>query len=209
MGYYVKIEEVDWEITDNSRSLQVIRDMPRKFHAIKRGGSSNGEKWFSWMNNSTIEEAKSVQDVFNELGFETEKTDKGFRILAYNSKTGQEDLFLAVMAPWTTPDSYIKWSGEDGAMWLHSIEHNRMMVQEADITWKNKEKYTYRHFHISPSTNGGLGIGATSVIDIDPFSNTVDEELKRIDELNQKVQAHYAEIRQKAQEAREEEETAV
>ncbi len=202
MGYYVSIDDADWEITDNGRSLQAIREMPEKYHAIKRGGDSNGNKWFSWMSDEQIKEAKCVQDVFNALGFETEKTEKGFRIVGYNSKTGQEDLFLAVMAPWTNEDSYIIWRGEDGEMWKNRIEHKRMLVQEASIQWGVAQRYAYRHLHI-PASSSINRITSHEML-VDPFSNTLGEELKQIEELNAENQKYWAEFRQKVKEANEE-----
>lgn len=156
MGYYVSLDEVDWEIKETPESLKAVREMPTKFHALKRGGSSNGEKWFSWMDDSEIAEALSVRSVFEALQFETEVTDDGFKILNYNSKTGQEDLFLAVLAPWTKDGSYMNWIGEDNAMWRYSVKDGKMFQEDCEIRWKNPAPYRYAHFVSDYSEQGSL-----------------------------------------------------
>ena len=141
MGYYIDLAHSDWEIRETPESLQAVREMPTKFHALKRGGGSNGERWFSWMNDTDIENTPTVEAVFNQLGFETTTTDGGFTLDSYNSKTGQEDLFLAVLAPWTKEGSWIEWRGEDGAQWRFSVINGKMYVEDAEVVYSNAQRY--------------------------------------------------------------------
>lgn len=206
MGYYVELHSSDWEIEDNPRSLQAIRSMPKKYHAIKRGGSSNGDKWFSWMNDSDIENAKSVESVFNKLGFETEPGTKPntFRLIGYNSKTGQEDLFIGVMAPWTAEGSSMEWTGEDGERWRYYIENSRMYTQAATITWSDAEKYTYRHIFIDPSESLTRVPSRFMELQIDPANHEETEKnLAVAQQWLDKAQAYYEDLRAKAKEQEE------
>lgn len=199
MGYYVRIEEVDWEIKETPEALATIREMPKKYKAIQRGGSSNGEKWFSWMNDTEIETAETVESVFNQLGFETQKTDDGFEIIGYDSKTGQEDLFLAVMAPFTVQGSTIEWVGEDSSIWRHHINNGRMYVDEATVSWTHSKPYTYYHIDIEPQTMKMRSMNVEIYDDV-----KLAEQLNTAKQWNDADEAYYAEHRAKVAEAQKE-----
>jgi len=192
MGYYIDLTDAEWEISESPEALATIREMPTKYHAIKRGGSSNGEKWFSWMNDTEIETTETVQNVFRQLGFDTESVDGGFKLTGYSSKTGQEDLFLAVMAPFTKDGSYIEWRGEDGELWKFEIHGGRMFRSESEIIWTNSQPYTYWHYDLEPATMKGR------VLDIDPFApaDVLAEQLKTAKEWDDADQAYYEKLRE-------------
>ena len=197
MGYYIDLVDAEWEITESPESLATIREMPVKYHHIKRGGSSSGEKWFSWMNDTEIETAETVEKVFNQLGFETDTVDGGFKLTAYNSKTGQEDLFLAVMAPFTKDGSYIEWRGEDGTLWKYEVNNGRMFRSESEIHWTNSEPYTYWHYDLEPETMQGRHLS------IDPLApaDELAQALKTAKEWDDADQAYYAKLRAEREEA--------
>jgi hypothetical protein len=196
MGYYIDLTDAEWEISESPEALATIREMPVKYHAIKRGGSSNGEKWFSWMNDTEIETTDTVENVFNQLGFETDKVDGGFKLTAYNSKTGQEDLFLAVMAPFTKDGSYIEWRGEDGALWKFEIRNGRMFRTESEIVWTNSQPYTYWHYDLEPATMKGRNL------EIDPHApaDILAEQLKTAKEWDDADRAYYEKLRAEREE---------
>ena len=194
MGYYVRIESVDWEIKETPEALATIREMPKKFHHLKRGGSSSGEKWFSWMNDTEIETTETVQNVFNQLGFETQKTDDGFQLLGYDSKTGQEDLFLAVMAPYTVSGSSIEWVGEDNALWRHHISEGKMFVDEATITWTRSTPYRYTHYVFDSETMQG------KTYNVDITSAQHIEEVSIIEQRQEEKNTLYYEKRRRERE---------
>ena len=196
MGYYIDLTDAEWEISESPEALATIREMPVKYHAIKRGGSSNGEKWFSWMNDTEIETTDTVENVFNQLGFETDKVDGGFQLTAYNSKTGQEDLFLAVMAPFTKDGSYVEWRGEDGALWKFEIRNGRMFRTESEIVWTNSQPYTYWHYDLEPATMKGRNL------EIDPLApaDILAEQLKTAKEWDDADRAYYEKLRAEREE---------
>jgi len=207
MGYYVQLDSADWEIEDNPRSLQEIRAMPKKYHAIKRGGSSSGEKWFSWMSDERIENAKSVEDVFKDLGFTTEPGSRPntFKLTAYDSKTGQEDLFIAVMAPWTTEGSSMEWVGEEGERWRYFIEDKKIRCQKASITWEDPQDFAYQHIFLDPTlslvpgTNSSFSTSRFNELLISPTDPELNEKLAIAQEWQDKANEYYANIRKEAQ----------
>lgn len=197
MGYYVHISHCDWEIRETAEALATVREMPKKYHAIKRGGSSNGERWFSWMNDAEIENAESVQHVFVQLGFETEKTDEGFAIHGYNSKTGQEDLFLAVMAPFTKEGSWMEWEGEDHEFWRFSVINGRMVVEDGDKSYSEARPYTYHHLTLVPHPDNDKILSGMRTLDVDPLGSDLQEQLATAESWEQEKEAYYADIRER------------
>lgn len=196
MGYYIDLASAEWEIKESPEALATIREMPVKYHALKRGGSST-EKWFSWMNDTDIENAETVESVFNQLGFDTTTVEGGFTLDSYNSKTGQEDLFLAVMAPFTKDGSYIEWRGEDGEQWRYSIREGRMFREECEIVWANAQPYTYWHLDLEPGTM------KSRTLDIDPLApaEVLNEMLETARVWDEEDRAYYDQLRKEREEA--------
>jgi len=121
MGYYVEITEADYTIpTANiEAAFEALKALNHSVpDSEKRGGSWSGGKqtaaWFSWMSEKYDEECADLGAILEELGFEFLQTEAGLSILGYDSKTGQEDLFLKALEPFALPGSYINWRGEDG-----------------------------------------------------------------------------------------------
>jgi hypothetical protein len=179
MGYYVDLVEADFIIPETEEVLEALRAMPKKYKAVQRGGSSNGEKWFSWMNDTEIESAESVQSVFEMLGFECEKDKYGvpntFSLESYNSKTGQEDLFLAVVAQFMPEDSYTEWRGEDGEIWRYTVRSKKLMVQSSRVEWNYPETFRVAVFHSTGSF--GDKTYRTQTIYVDPYGD-VDAQIQ-------------------------------
>lgn len=189
MGYYIRLDDADWEIKETPEALATIREMPVKYHAIKRGGSSNGEKWFSWMNDTEIENAESVEIVFNHLGFETEKTDGGFKLVGYDSKTGQEDLFLGVIAPYSVEGSYVEFIGEDDAHYRYEVNDGKMYTLSAEIKWGDRAQYKYYHIQIIAGDGAGTDWNNCEVDIYDPAD--VAEKCAKAEEIDKQNQAYY------------------
>jgi hypothetical protein len=92
-------------------------------HDAKRGGCGGPEatfetRWYSWMPERWHETVVSVEEVLDMVGFETEKQRQaGLNVytVKYDSKTGQEDVFLNCLAGYAQVD--IEVVGEDGERW--------------------------------------------------------------------------------------------
>jgi hypothetical protein len=161
MGYYIDLSDADWEIPETAEVRQALKEMPEKFHAIKRGGSSNGESWFSWMSDESILNAETAQSIFDDLGFVTTSTDGGFTLNGYSSKTGQEDLFLAVVAPFCKDGSYAEFTGEDGAEWQYSVRRGRMHYAEVMKKFDDPHPWVYTHYQFDEGKMNAFHIDIT------------------------------------------------
>ena len=146
VGYYVSLHSSDWELTESPELLATLKEMPKKYHSIKRGGSSGGESWFSWVNDSEFESATKAEEIVNAFGFETSEVQGTFSIDGYDNKTGQEDLLLAVLAPFVKDGSEMEWGGEEGERWLYLVKDGKLFVSGEIRRWDEPEPYKYMHF---------------------------------------------------------------
>ncbi len=176
MGYYVDLVEADFTIPEREDVLEALRAMPVKYRALMRGGSST-EKWFSWMNNEDIENAVSAQSVFEALGFDCfNYGNNTFSLSSYNNKTGQEDLFMAVVAPFLEDGSFTQWRGEDGEVWRYTVSGGKLTVQTPlEIQWRSPEVFRVAHYHSTGSFEDKTF--RTQTIYVDPYGD-VDAQIQ-------------------------------
>jgi hypothetical protein len=176
MGYYVDLVDADFTIPEREDVLEALREMPIKYRSLMRGGSST-EKWFSWMNNEDIEKAESARSIFEALGFDCVDYGNGtFGLSSYNNKTGQEDLFMAVVAPFLEDGSFTQWRGEDGELWRYTVSGGKLTVQTPlDIQWRSPEVFRVAHFHSVGSFADKTY--STQTIYVDPYQD-VDSQIK-------------------------------
>lgn len=147
MGYYVQTTAVNWllPIVNESAALDALKKLNSSENDhLKRGGryaeGGKTESWFSWMPTDYDKTVTSVAEVLDMLGFETKILPEGTRIVGYDSKTGQEELFLATIAHFVEPGSSIDWRGEDDAVWRYAFDGTRMQVLEGRLTYSFGEE---------------------------------------------------------------------
>lgn len=103
---------------------------------VKRGGSWSGgrqqDRWFSWMDANYPQTCPTAQAILEQLGFYTEVADNGdLHITGYDSKMGQEDLFLEAIINEAT--GVIHWHGEDGENWVTEFKGDIVIDAEAPV----------------------------------------------------------------------------
>lgn len=104
------------------------------------GLSSHPSRWFSWMPANYPSKCRTLLDVFEELGFVCDEDLDALRIECYDSKIGQEELFLAAIAPFCDRDSFFEWRGEDGAQWRHTIgDAGQLLIWESETLYLNPQ----------------------------------------------------------------------
>jgi hypothetical protein len=146
MGYYVTLTGSDFTIpADRLDEAYVALCKLNESDEGKTGGSwkavdgapTRTEVWFAWMDSDYPDKLKTTQEILEALGFECDQClDGSLNVYGYDSKTGQEDIFIAALAPFVPDGSYMEWSGEDGSMWRTLFEKGEAKHQEATIIWK-------------------------------------------------------------------------
>ena len=139
MGYYIEIEKSTFRIpaANLDAALVEFKALNHNPDVEKRGGHyDKGDKvqsWFSWMPHDYDKYVTTAEEVLILLGFETEKDESTGDVLitGYDSKIGQEELFLNAVKNLVDPNSQIFWKGEDGARWMWTPEG----VYDAVVTY--------------------------------------------------------------------------
>lgn len=128
MGYYVEILESTFRIPAENldAAYEAMCQLNFTVPNYQKSGvlgveeipefGPHPKKWFSWMDWNYHESCLDAQAILEELGFETFFSDEGDLAIGYfNSKAGQEDLFLDAISPLSK--GYIVWKGEEGELW--------------------------------------------------------------------------------------------
>lgn len=122
MGYYVAITDSTARIPqanlkrayDKMCALNVTHDS-KKLGGSWAGGSQTS-RHFSWMDENYPETCGDARAILEQLGFDCDYNDAGdLLIMGYDSKTGQEDLFLKAIE--MDAVGMIDWRGEEGETW--------------------------------------------------------------------------------------------
>lgn len=97
--------------------------------------SDNPNKWYSWMSWNYDEICNSAQEILEMLGFDTQINGSGLFLLGYDNKSGQENLFLAALAPYLVSAygngvATIDWRDEYGAEWRWAFKNGKMVTYE-------------------------------------------------------------------------------
>lgn len=148
MGYYVEITEAHAVIPKENldEAYRRLCDL-NKQDDLKAGGSWQGGRqigrWFRWMPSDYDETCSDTADILETVGFDFENSDKGLEITHYDSKTGDEGLFIATIADLFLEESYIDWRGEDGEIWRWVFGGGeQMQISSASVVWNDPVPYT-------------------------------------------------------------------
>ena len=146
MGYYVTLLDADFIIPETEEVLNVLKELNNGNEDIKRGGSYGGsgkrEFWFSWMP-ADFSVFTTVASVFEALGFETKKIEEisvehpyeRVALVGYDSKTGQEDIFIEAVAPFVEHGNHLEWRGEQGEVWRDLVLNGTYHRQDANLVF--------------------------------------------------------------------------
>lgn len=151
MGYYVNITDADWCIPTEQQdaAYEAVCALNNR-NDLKRGGvyprpegleqttTPTPDLWFSWMDWNYPETCADLSAVLEQVGYDLSvDEDDSLVIRGYNNKSGQEDLFLAALAPFAqarhADDAYVNWQGEEGEMWQNAARDGRLWQQEITV----------------------------------------------------------------------------
>jgi len=120
MGYYVRLEE-STAVLPKKHQAEAYRRMCalNDNDDLKQGGCfgpDGEEKWFSWMDSNYPDTCADAKAILADLRFWFDENEDGDLLFTeYDSKAGQEDLFIFTIGNLMT--GYMVWSGEDGDKW--------------------------------------------------------------------------------------------
>lgn len=102
MGTYINIDaEFSIKKINIEPAMQALKDLNKR-DELKRGGSSSGQKWFSWVDEHYDQKVKTLNDVIcGELGFELYVEEDNGETMHYEfnyyNKWGQHEVFFITL----------------------------------------------------------------------------------------------------------------
>ena len=158
MGYYANLDYSNAMISkaDGPAAMEAVYAMNDAADHLKSGGAFSGGKeisrHFSWMP-VNLREIPSIEELLLRLGFEIADEDGNIYIERYDSKVGQEELFMFAIAPFVkasdksdfvgTDHASMEWTGEDGSKWRWEFKEGGLFVSEAVINWSGPYRARY------------------------------------------------------------------
>lgn len=141
MGYFVSITDAEFLIKKKNL-IHAYKAMCalNNIDSLKGGGSWHDgkmtERWFAWMPKDYPDEYKTAQEIFENLGFDCQLlTDGDLIITGYDSKVGDEALFIDACSQFVEDGSYMTWQGESGEYFQWRFVDGKMKVLEGTITF--------------------------------------------------------------------------
>lgn len=142
MGYYIELIDHDFVLLaeNGEAALAAVHEL-NQHDELKHGGSWSGgnqtEKCFSWMPADYDKTTTSVAEVLELLGFDPTVNEAGdiVDLGYYDSKSGQEDLFIKALAPFVEKGAYLVWQGEDGAVWREDITNGAVTTRQGRVVF--------------------------------------------------------------------------
>lgn len=131
MGYCVTIE-IDNIVIPSDKVAEALKSInklhePQNLNRYASGGSSKGERWYSFTNlgNPPFED---LVEAFDGWRYEAEQLENGDVILTeFNGEKLGDDVYLyQVIAPYVAGKGKISISGEDGGKWSYDFADGEM-----------------------------------------------------------------------------------
>lgn len=94
--------------------------------------SDNPNEWYAWMPWNYDELCDSVADVLEMLGFDWYEDGE----IGYDSKIGDEDVFLRALGPFVEAGNVINCRGEDGELWRYVFDGSTATIQNGRIVYE-------------------------------------------------------------------------
>ena len=141
MGYNVSMRGSHFIIPADKMdaACQALKDLNKR-DELKSGGSFGGgqpaQHWFSWMPSDYDQTMDTAAEILEELGFDFSWAEGAdLELMGYDSKSGDEEHFLAALAPFVPAGSYVNWEGEDGDHWQYFFDGEAMSTRNGSITY--------------------------------------------------------------------------
>jgi len=109
--FFIKKENFD-------KALVAIKALANETKKMS-GESSNGEHWFSWVDDYEFVEAKTLAEALTAWRWEPQLDEDGnINDIFFNGeKLGDDFVLFEEIAPFVKENSFIEMNGEDGTIW--------------------------------------------------------------------------------------------
>lgn len=136
MGYNITLLEAKFCILAKNKdaALAAMKAMdPEK----KGHGYWGGRKQWSWVSQSEVNEAETVEDAMSVWRYSPITDEEGniSRVVYDGEKLGDEEVLFETIAPFVEDGSYIEMEGEDSFMWRWVFEGGKVSEVTPTISW--------------------------------------------------------------------------
>ena len=139
MGYYMQQTDSLFTIKaeNKAKALEAIKALAERVDTDGSGGSSTGERWYSWVTTSEFVEAESLKEAVKAWRWNLDMDDVGnvYGICFEGEKLGDDEILFRAIAPYVEEGSFIQMSGEDGCLWRWSFDGKECIEKSAQIEW--------------------------------------------------------------------------
>ena len=104
------------------------------------GGSSTGEKWYSWVDTKKFVNAETLADALGEWRWNCyirEDTGDLVEITFDGEKLGDDEILLSAIAPFVEAGSYIEMEGEEGCHWKWCFDGKTMTEKSGRVVYED------------------------------------------------------------------------
>ena len=103
------------------------------------GGSSKGEKWYSWVDMKELADAKTLPEALMAWRWDCSINDAGdlVEINFDGEKLGDDPILLEAIAPFVEAGSYIEMEGEEGCHWKWCFDGKTMTEKSGRVVYED------------------------------------------------------------------------
>jgi hypothetical protein len=140
MGYYMNQQSAEFKIkkTKVAKALAAIQALAKTPERMG-GGSSTGEKWYSWVDMKELADAKTLPDALVAWRWSGFINDAGdlVEIDFDGEKLGDDAILLEAIAPFVEKGSYIEMEGEEGCHWKWCFDGKTMTEKQGRVVYED------------------------------------------------------------------------
>lgn len=160
MGYCMDQKHSAFKIKKENfaAALEAIKGLALQASQIG-GGSSRGEKGFSWVSTEEFTTAGTLKEALSAWRWETNESKEGDidGIFFNGEKLGDDQTLFETLAPYVEAGSFIGMEGEDGAIWRWFFDGKNCFEESAEVDYDNHKgmiKSILEHKELLPQLIG-------------------------------------------------------
>ena len=139
MGYCMNQQDMSFRIRKENHILALAAVQDLYYAKDKQsGGSSKGDRWFSWVNMTELKEANNLVDAIKAWRWQPQLDASGDIDAIYfeGEKLGDDAVLFNVLAPFVEAGSFIELRGEDGRLWRWAFKGGTMQEKMGKVVFE-------------------------------------------------------------------------
>lgn len=145
MGYHINLIESEFKISKSTNENCETVEKLKKFFLdnVNEHGSGGSfgkdieEKWYAWVDNDEIKNAKTIADLLMAFRYEASYDEEGNIDDVYfnGEKLGDDEFFFSNIAPYVEKGSYLVFQGEEESYWKWVFNGKKMKEKAGRVVF--------------------------------------------------------------------------